>query len=61
MKWTEVIRKLKQAGYRLERGGKGAHQRYKHPRTGKEVWVTVHGHDAGRLGNAILKEAGVLR
>jgi putative transposase len=25
----------------------------------KEVWVTVHGHDAGRLGNRILRDAGV--
>ena len=23
-----------------------------HPETGKEIWVTVHGHDAGRLGNS---------
>jgi hypothetical protein len=30
-----------------------------HPESGKEVWVTVHGHDAGRLGNRILRDAGV--
>ena len=25
----------------------------------REVWVTVHGGDAGRLGNRILRDAGV--
>jgi hypothetical protein len=31
-----------------------------HPASGKEVWVTVHTKkDAGRLGNRILREAGV--
>ena len=29
-----------------------------HPDTGKEVWVTVHGHDAGNLGNRIVRDAG---
>jgi hypothetical protein len=29
-----------------------------HPGTGKEVWVTAHGTDAGRLGNRILRDAG---
>jgi len=30
------------------------------PTTGKEVWVAVHTKkDAGRLGNRILREAGV--
>jgi hypothetical protein len=39
--------------------GKGSHRLFVHPETGKEVWVTVHGHDAGRLGNRILRDAGV--
>ena len=59
MTWREVIRKLKQAGFVLKRTGKGAHQLFVHPQTGKEVWVTTHGHDAGHLGNRILKDAGV--
>jgi len=29
------------------------------PETGKEIWVTVHGHDAGNLGKRILRDAGV--
>lgn len=29
------------------------------PVTKREVWVTVHGHDAGQLGNRILRDAGV--
>jgi hypothetical protein len=39
---------------------KVSHQLLKHPTSGKEVWVTVHTRkDAGRLGNHILREAGV--
>ena len=57
--WAEVIRKLKAAGFVEVRSGKGSHLLLKHP-TGKEVWVTVHTKkDAGRLGNRILREAGL--
>ena len=58
MTWAEVIRRLKKAGYIEVRTGKGSHRLFRHPETGHEVWVTVHGHDAGNLGNRILKEAG---
>jgi DNA-binding FadR family transcriptional regulator len=44
--WKEVIRRLKAAGF-VEK------------RTGKGFWVTMHGHDAGKLGNRILRDAGV--
>ena len=57
MTWAEVIRKLKAAGFIEVRSGKGC---LKHPTTGKEVWVAVHTkRDAGRLGNRVLREAGV--
>jgi predicted RNA binding protein YcfA (HicA-like mRNA interferase family) len=59
MKWAEVIRRLKQAGFVEHRKGKGSHRLFRHPETGREFWVTIHGHDAGRLGNRILKEAGI--
>ena len=55
-----MIRKLKAAGFVEKRAGKGAHRLFVHPARGKEVWVTIHGHDAGNLGNRILKDAGVL-
>jgi predicted RNA binding protein YcfA (HicA-like mRNA interferase family) len=58
--WKEVIRKLKAAGFVEKRTGKGAHKLFVHPATGKEIWVTIHGQDAGNLGNRILKDAGVL-
>jgi len=45
--------------FHRKRGGKGSHLLFVHPESGKEVWVTVHGHDAGRLGNRILRDAGV--
>lgn len=54
-----MIRKLKAAGFVEKRTGKGSHRLFVHPK-GKEVWVTVHGHDAGKLGYRILKDAGVI-
>ena len=60
MTWAEVTRTLKAAGFVEVRSGKGSHRLLKHPTTGKEVWVAVHTqNDAGRLGNRILREAGV--
>ena len=57
--WKEVIRKLKAAGFVEKRTGKCGHLLFVHPESGKEIWVTVHGHDAGRLGNRILRDAEV--
>jgi predicted RNA binding protein YcfA (HicA-like mRNA interferase family) len=58
--WAEVIRKLKAAGFVEVRKGKGGHRLFKHPETRKEVWVAVHTKkDAGRLGNRVLREAGI--
>ena len=54
-----MIRRLKAAGFVEKRTGKGSHMLLVHLGTGKEVWVTVHGKDAGRLGNRILRDAGV--
>ena len=55
-----MIRTLKAAGFVAVRPGKDSHLLLKHPTTGKEVWVAVHTKkDAGRLGNRILREAGV--
>lgn len=60
MTWAEVIRRLKAAGFVEVRSWKGSHLLLKHPTTGTEVWVAVHTKkDAGRLGNRILREAGV--
>jgi len=55
--WHEVIRKLKNAGFVEKRTGKGSHRLFVHPETGKEIWVTVHGH-AENLGKRIVKDAG---
>jgi predicted RNA binding protein YcfA (HicA-like mRNA interferase family) len=58
--WAEVLRRLKAAGFVQVRSGKGSHLLLRHPATGKEVRVAVHSKkDAGRLGNRILREAGV--
>jgi predicted RNA binding protein YcfA (HicA-like mRNA interferase family) len=58
--WKEVIRKLKAAGFVEKRTGKGPHKLLVNLATGKEVWVTVHGHDDGGLGSRILRDAGVM-
>ena len=55
-----MFRKLKAAGFVEKRTGKGSHRLFVHPTTGKEVWVTFHGRDAGTLGYRILKDAGVV-
>jgi predicted RNA binding protein YcfA (HicA-like mRNA interferase family) len=47
------------ASFIERRTGKGSHLLFVHPESGKEVWVTIHRHDAGRLGNRILRDAGV--
>jgi predicted RNA binding protein YcfA (HicA-like mRNA interferase family) len=58
--WAEVIRKLKGAGFVEVRSVKGSHRLLRHPQTGKDVWVAVHTKKgAGRLGNRILRDAGV--
>jgi predicted RNA binding protein YcfA (HicA-like mRNA interferase family) len=58
--WAEVLRKLKAAGFVKHRSGKGAHVLYRHPQTGRQVWITAHAkQDAGHLGHRILKEAGI--
>jgi len=58
--WGEVMRKLRAAGFVEARTGKGSHRKFTHPGTGKEIWVAVHTKkDAGRLGERILREAGV--
>ena len=60
MTWAAVIRKLKAAGFVGVQSGKVSHRLLKHHSSGKEVWVAVHTKkDAGRLGNRILREAGV--
>lgn len=59
MTWNDFIRQLKAAGFVEKRTGKGRHRLFVQPENGKEVWVTVHGHDAGRLGKRILRDAGV--
>jgi predicted RNA binding protein YcfA (HicA-like mRNA interferase family) len=41
--WKEVIRKLKAAGFIEKRTSKGSHMRLVHPRSGKEIWVTMSG------------------
>jgi predicted RNA binding protein YcfA (HicA-like mRNA interferase family) len=58
--WAEVMRKLRKAGFKPERRGKGSHVLWKNAATGQEVWITVHTKkDAGSLGNRILREAGI--
>jgi len=60
MTWGEVERRLKRAGFVEVLTGKGSHKLFRHPETGREVWLAVHTKkDAGQLGNRILREAGL--
>lgn len=60
MTWAEVIRRPKTVGFVDVRSGKGSHLPLQHPSTGEEVWAAVHTKkDAGRLGNRVLREAGI--
>lgn len=56
---STIARILKAAGFVEKRTGKGSHALFVHPESGKEVWVTMHGHDAGRIGDRILRDARV--
>ena len=59
--WSELIRRLKAAGYVEHRTGKGSHRQFVHPGTGHVITVAVHTKkDVGSgLANRILKEAGL--
>ena len=55
-----MIRKLKRAGFVEVRSGKRSHLHLFNPKTGKKTLVSVHAKQAaGRLGDRILRDAGV--
>jgi predicted RNA binding protein YcfA (HicA-like mRNA interferase family) len=59
--WSELIRRLKAAGYVERRTGKGSHRQFVHPGTGHIITVAVHTKKevGSGLANRILKEAGL--
>ena len=61
MTWSELIRKLKQAGFVERRTGKGSHRQFVKLMTGQIITVSVHTKkDVGTgLASKILKEAGL--
>jgi predicted RNA binding protein YcfA (HicA-like mRNA interferase family) len=61
LKSSELIKKLKRAGFVLLRQGKGSHEIWHHPGTGKEIVVPNHGSkEVGKgLAQKILKDAGI--
>jgi len=55
-----LIRRLRAAGFVERRVGKGSHRKLVHPKSGKEVWVSVHTKkEVGHLARHILREAGL--
>jgi predicted RNA binding protein YcfA (HicA-like mRNA interferase family) len=58
--WAELVRKLKAAGFREQRSGKGSHVLFRHA-AGREIWIAYHASkDVGRgLAQKILREAGL--
>jgi predicted RNA binding protein YcfA (HicA-like mRNA interferase family) len=61
VRWAELIRRLKAAGFVEARTGKGSHRQFVHPRTGQILTVAVHTKKEVGAGLAakILKEAGL--
>ncbi len=62
MKWNELLKKLKKAGYVYLRDAKGSHEYWHHPeRKGSEEVIAKHGaKEVGTgLANKILKRAGL--
>ncbi len=58
MSWAELVRKLKAAGFKEERSGKGSHVLFRHA-DGREIWIAYHAtKEVGRgLAQKILREA----
>ena len=61
MTWSELIRRLKKAGFVESREGRGSHVALVNPASGKIVWVARHTKKEVGTGLArkILKDAGV--
>lgn len=61
MTWSELIRRLKKAGFVERRTGKGSHRQFVNPTTGQIITVSVHTKkEVGTgLASKILKEAGL--
>ncbi|WP_110830058.1 type II toxin-antitoxin system HicA family toxin [Pedobacter nutrimenti] len=63
MKWSELLKKLKQAGYMYLRDAKGSHEYWHHPGKMNEVPIVIAKHGAKEIGtglaNKILKQAGL--
>ena len=61
MTWSELIRRLKAAGFVERRTGKGSHRQFVHATSGKVITVAVHTKKEVGTGLAyrILKEAGL--
>jgi len=59
--WAQLQRKLKKAGFRLERQAGGSHQIWVQDRTGKRMVIAVHtSKEIGTgLAQKILKEVGI--
>ena len=61
MTWSELIRRLKAAGFVEPRRGKGRHRQFVHPDNGRVVTVSVHTtKEVGAgLARRILNEGGL--
>ena len=59
MKWNELLRELKKAGFYLIRQGKGSHQIWGH-KDGREITVKPTAKEVPTgLANRIKKDAGI--
>jgi len=62
MKWNELIKKLKKAGWIYFKNGKGSHEYWHHPDIEGSV-IVIAKHPSKEIGtglaNKILKQAGI--
>lgn len=61
MKYSELKRKLKKAGFNFERQGKGSHQIWYNKQSGKRIIFPDHGSKEIPKGTVagIMKDAGI--
>ncbi len=59
-KYSDVVRKLKRAGFEFDRGAKGSHEIWWNPETRRRTTIPNHPGDMPeRTLRAILKQAGI--
>jgi predicted RNA binding protein YcfA (HicA-like mRNA interferase family) len=59
--WSELVRKIERAGWKLDRQASGSHQIYRHPSFTYPIVIAYHANREvpSGLANNLLRKAGV--